>query len=88
MGDRTRAVLVVALFSFGGLADACDHRVAARPKPPEQLRWILAAEANDEDPFCIPSPREVGTDNGDAFPLRCTSVGDIRRYVRAHRDAP
>jgi hypothetical protein len=84
-----RAVLVLALFGFGALADACrQHAIAVIPTPPPQgLRYILAAGADNADAFCVPTTLEAGTDPSEVFPLRCTTVGDIRRYVRGQRMA-
>jgi hypothetical protein len=84
-----RAVFVLALFAFGALADACrQHAIAILPVlPPQPVRWILATAADNADAFCVPTTLEAGVDPSDVFPLRCTTVGDIRRYVRAQRMA-
>lgn len=83
-----RGLLVVALVSVGALVGACGHRVQVQTAPSGPTRWIMDPEADDDDQFCVPSPHNVGTKNDEVFPLRCTSVGDIRRHVRALRAAP
>jgi hypothetical protein len=86
VGNRS-AGLVLALVGLAVFAEACRHRVFATVDPPHAQQWILPDRADDGEPFCVPSAFGGGATLAEAFPLRCTTVADVRRYVRGQRSA-
>lgn len=80
---RLRSVVAVLLVI--GLADGCSHRVSTTPTAPHLKQWVLAAGASNSDAFCVEWTIDV--EPGDARPLPCTTVADIRQYIRARRAA-
>jgi hypothetical protein len=83
VASRLRSV--VAALLVVGLADGCSHRVSPTSAAPHVKRWVLTAEASGSEPFCVEWTLEA--EAGDARALPCTTVADIRQYIRARRAA-
>jgi hypothetical protein len=69
-------------------AVACVHKIVvpvAIVVPVPILRWTLPLEADDDTPFCIAATTDPWVDPADGLPLRCVSVGSVRRWIRAQR---
>jgi len=74
---------VVLLLVALALVAGCRESVTTTPSRPRQARtrWLLDPDADDADLFC------VDTFVAGDFGVRCTTIKDIRAYVRYQRVA-
>ncbi len=73
---RRGLLLLVATCGVLGCQHAAPVTRPTRPHVSTAGRWTLPLDADDHEAFC------VQTWPDDGYSVACTSVDDIRRYVR------